>query len=162
MRRECRERFPRHRLAIPICITVLAWRTCRDASRGCLFVVSFEVDDGEKVPGIPCACATKNFTYLVRGPLSWNVTHFLFLSACCEQVVFCLAYYKEPTTVKAYKKATLSCKLSGNVTNENLTDSPKLGIDAAVGGATSTNISNNTIKLAKRLIAAKKVFDLFR
>ena len=24
---------------------------------------------GENVPGIPCACATRNFTYLVRGPL---------------------------------------------------------------------------------------------
>ena len=23
---------------------------------------------GENVPGIPCACATRNFTYLVRGP----------------------------------------------------------------------------------------------
>ena len=29
MRRECREIFPRHRgLAIPTCITALAWRTC--------------------------------------------------------------------------------------------------------------------------------------
>ena len=34
MRRECRERFPRHHgLAIPTCITVRVWRTCRDACR---------------------------------------------------------------------------------------------------------------------------------
>ena len=34
MRRECRERFPRHReLAILICTTARAWRTCRDACR---------------------------------------------------------------------------------------------------------------------------------
>ena len=34
MRRECRERFPRHRgLAILTCITARAWRTCRDACR---------------------------------------------------------------------------------------------------------------------------------
>ena len=34
MRRECRERFPRHRgWAIPTCITARAWRTCRDACR---------------------------------------------------------------------------------------------------------------------------------
>ena len=34
MRRECRERFPRHcGLAIPTCITTRAWRTCRDACR---------------------------------------------------------------------------------------------------------------------------------
>ena len=34
MRRECRERFPRHReLAILTCITACAWRTCRDVCR---------------------------------------------------------------------------------------------------------------------------------
>ena len=34
MRRECRERFPRHhRQAIPTCITARASRTCRDACR---------------------------------------------------------------------------------------------------------------------------------
>ena len=34
MRRECRERFPRHRgLAIPTCIMTRAWRTCHDACR---------------------------------------------------------------------------------------------------------------------------------
>ena len=34
MRRECQERFSRHRgLAIPTCITALTWRTCRDACR---------------------------------------------------------------------------------------------------------------------------------
>ena len=34
MRRECRERFPRHReYAIPTCITARASRTCRDACR---------------------------------------------------------------------------------------------------------------------------------
>ena len=33
--------------------------------------LSIEVGSGENVPGIPGACATRNFTYLVRGPL-WN------------------------------------------------------------------------------------------
>ena len=66
MRRECRERFPRHRsLEIPACISVRAWRTCRDACRDHQRTVSFDVGAGEKVPG---ACATRNFTYLVRGP----------------------------------------------------------------------------------------------
>ena len=32
--------------------------------------VTFEVGIGENVPGFPCACATRNFTYLVRGPCS--------------------------------------------------------------------------------------------
>ena len=46
MRREGRERFPRHRgLAIPTCITARTSRTCRDA-------VSFGVGGGENVPGI--------------------------------------------------------------------------------------------------------------
>ena len=74
MRRECRERFPRHRgLAIPTCITARAWRTCRGACRDRLLVVSFEVGGWENVPGIPGACATRNFTYLARGP--WAMVH---------------------------------------------------------------------------------------
>ena len=72
MCRECRERFPLHRgLAIPTCITARAWRTCRDAWRDRYLVVSFEVGDAENVPGIPGACPTRNFTYLIRGP--WDM-----------------------------------------------------------------------------------------
>ena len=59
----------RHRgLAIPTCITARAWRTCRDACRDHYLADAFEVGVGENVPGIPGACATRNFTYLVRGP----------------------------------------------------------------------------------------------
>ena len=69
MRRECRERFPRQRgLAIPTCITARAWRMCRDACRDRKLAVCFEVGGEENVPGIPRACATRNFAYLVRGP----------------------------------------------------------------------------------------------
>ena len=42
--------------------------TCRDACRDRWLAVSFGVGGGENVPGIPGACATRNFTYLVRGP----------------------------------------------------------------------------------------------
>ena len=70
MRRECRERFPRFRkLAIPTCITARASRTCRDACRDRSIAVSFNVDGGENVPGIPGACATQKYPYLGRGPL---------------------------------------------------------------------------------------------
>ena len=69
MHRECRERFPRHRLQRkPLvsdpgmhhstCVTHVPW--CMSGlltGRG-----------GENVPGIPGACANHNFTYLVRGP----------------------------------------------------------------------------------------------
>ena len=69
MHRECRERFPRHRgLAIPTCIMARARRTCRDACRDRLLAVSFEVGGGGNVPSILGTCATRSFTYLVRGP----------------------------------------------------------------------------------------------
>ena len=34
-------------------------------------VVFCEVGGGDNVPGIPGTCATRNFTYLVRGPWLW-------------------------------------------------------------------------------------------
>ena len=65
MRRECRERFPRHcGLAIPTCITARAGRTCRDACRDRWLVVSFEVGVGENAPGIPG-----------KRPMSWWRKH---------------------------------------------------------------------------------------
>ena len=68
MRRECRERFPRHRLrrkplgADPSthhgsCVTHVPWCMSGSLTR----------DGGENLPGIPGA-STRNFTYLVRGP----------------------------------------------------------------------------------------------
>ena len=75
MRRECRERFSCHRgIAIPTCTTARASRTCRDACRDRSLAGSFEVSGGENVPGIPGACATRNFTYLIRGPW-WRPYH---------------------------------------------------------------------------------------
>ena len=71
MRRYCPERFPRYcLLMIPTCITARLSRTCRDVCRDRLLAVSFDIDGGENVPGIPGACATHNFTYLVGGPRS--------------------------------------------------------------------------------------------
>ena len=70
MRRECRGRFHRHRqLAFRTCITVRALHThvpwCMP---GWLTSGFFEVGHGQNVPGLPGACASCNFTYLVRGP----------------------------------------------------------------------------------------------
>ena len=61
--------FPRHRLQRkPLvsdpgmhhgtCVTHVPWCMSGSLTRG----------GGENVPGIPGACATRNFTYLVRGP----------------------------------------------------------------------------------------------
>ena len=69
MRRECRERFPRHRLQKkPLvsdpdmhhatCVTHVPWCMSVSLTRG----------GGENVPGIPGACATRKFTYLARVP----------------------------------------------------------------------------------------------
>ena len=69
MRRECRERFPRHRgLA-----TRHASRHVRHA-RGVMHAgiankqFLLKLVARENVPGIPGTCASRNFTYLVRGP----------------------------------------------------------------------------------------------
>ena len=71
--------FPHHRgLAIPTCITARASRTCRDACRDRWLAVPFEVGGGENVPGILGACATRNFTYLVKGPCMEHFVGFLF------------------------------------------------------------------------------------
>ena len=69
MRRECRERFPRHRLQRkPLvsdpgmhhgtCVTHVPWCMSGSLTHG----------GGENVPGIPSACATRDLTYLWRGP----------------------------------------------------------------------------------------------
>ena len=73
MRRECRERFPGHRpqrkplVSDPgmyhgTCVTHVPWCIAGSLTRG----------GGEDVPGIPDACATRNFTYLVRGSKPLN------------------------------------------------------------------------------------------
>ena len=77
IRRECLERFPRHRLQRKrlvsdpgmhhdTCATHVAWCLSGSLTRG----------GGENVTDIPGACATRNFTYLVRGickdnPIRW-------------------------------------------------------------------------------------------
>ena len=49
-------------LAIPACITARAWRTWRNACRD-----RQPAGVGENVPGIPGACAIRNFAYLSKG-----------------------------------------------------------------------------------------------
>ena len=69
MRRECQERFPRHwhqskplvsdpGMHHSMCVTHVPW--CMSGS--------LTLGRGENVPGIPGACATRNFAYLVWGP----------------------------------------------------------------------------------------------
>ena len=85
MHRDSRGYFTcRHGLAIPTCITARARRTCRGACRDRKPAVSFEVGGGENVPGIPGACATRNFPYLVRSP--WvRITGCYSMKRKCHQ-----------------------------------------------------------------------------
>ena len=89
MRRECRERFPRHWLqrkplvSDPVmhhgtCVTHVPW--CMSGSL---------IREGEEnVPGIPGACASRNFTYLVRGPWQrFRILHvFYSLFSLCNNL----------------------------------------------------------------------------
>ena len=70
MRRECRERFPRHRLLRKPLVSDPGMHhgTCVAHVPWCM-PGSLIRDGGENVPGIPGACATHDFMYLARGPL---------------------------------------------------------------------------------------------
>ena len=83
MRRECRERFPCHRLQrTPLvsdpgmhhgngtCVTDVPWCMSGSLTWG----------GGENVAGIPGACATRNFTYLARGPRRSHLKFILLKS----------------------------------------------------------------------------------
>ena len=88
MSREYWARFPRHRIQRKLlvsdpgmhhgtCVTHVPWCMSGSLTRG----------GGENVPGIPGACATRNFTYLVRGPwhskiITWNPWRFNTCSLC--------------------------------------------------------------------------------
>ena len=72
MRRKFRERFPRHWFQMKALISYPGMHpgTCVTHVPRCMSG-SLISCGGENVPGIPGACATRNFTYLARGPL-WD------------------------------------------------------------------------------------------
>ena len=69
MRRECRERFPRHRLQRNPLVSDPGMHpvTCVTHVPRCMSG-SLTRSGGENVPGIIGACATRNFAHLVRIP----------------------------------------------------------------------------------------------
>ena len=71
MRRDCRERFPRYRLQRKLLVSDLGMHhgTCVTHVPWCMSG-SLTRRGGENATGILGACATGNFTYLVRGPLA--------------------------------------------------------------------------------------------
>ena len=114
-----RERFPRHRLQRkPLvndpgmhhgtCTTHVPWWMSGSLTRGV----------GENVPGIPGACTTRNFTYLVRGP--WlrtplctadNAMGYKYISSITERkYVSGLLIFKR-VKFRLHPRPNLLCKL---------------------------------------------------
>ena len=102
MRRECRERFPRHPLQRkpPVSHPSMHHGTCVAHVPLCMSG-SLTRGGGENVPGIPGACATRNFTYLVWGPwisisemimLLWQSKRALISSNLKYQLSLLLSY----------------------------------------------------------------------
>ena len=87
MRRECWGRFPHHRLQGKPIVSdpSMHYGTCVKHMSWCMSG-SLTHDSGENVPGIPDACATRNFTYLIRGPWDdngeWNYKVPIQLNSC--------------------------------------------------------------------------------
>ena len=73
MRRECRERFIRHRLQRKPLVSDPGWHHVPWCMSG-----SLNHTGGENVPGIPGTCTTLNFTYLVRGP--WDAVRQYYVN----------------------------------------------------------------------------------
>ena len=72
MRQECRERFPHHRLQRKLLVSdpSMHYDTCVTHAPWCMSG-SLNHDGRESIPDIPGAYATRNCSYLVRGP--WKV-----------------------------------------------------------------------------------------
>ena len=107
MRRVCRERFSRHRLQRKslvsdtgihhgTCVTHVSWGMSGTLTRGA----------GRNVPGIPGACATRNFMYLARSP--WGP----FCRHCCTIL----------------KSITHCCRFSPPAMHANAVDATKTNI----------------------------------
>ena len=116
MRRESLWRFPRHQLQRkPLvsdpgmhhgtCVTHVPWSMSGSLTHG----------GRENGPGIPGACATSNFTYLVRGP--WYV-------ACqrCQRVSWHGSIYYDPKYSKPM--TTVEHKTGFEFTKERLITRP--------------------------------------
>ena len=102
MRRECRERFPRHRLhrkSLVIDPSMhVPWCMSGSITRG----------GGENVPSVPGACASCNFAYLVRG--SWLTFVVLRPTWKAKSVSWSMVSYKTlPKQLPSRERITTAC-----------------------------------------------------
>ena len=72
---------------------------------------------GENVPGIPGACATRNFTYLVRGP--WNAAQFTVQCRKYIQVEITMGKHCTPFT-EIVRKHTIMFDFVITINNDGL------------------------------------------
>ena len=107
MRRECQERFPRHRLQKnPLVndpgmhhvtyVTHVPW--CMSGS-----LIS---GGGENFPGLPSACPTRNFAYLVSGP--WWRLHYTLVSFKGSNIKKQLYMYLETPEMNPHVSTSLN------------------------------------------------------
>ena len=87
MRRECRERFPRHqfRRKPPISDPGMYYGTCVTHVPRCMSG-TLTCGGGQNITGIPGTCAICNFTYLVRG--QWCLSRLVPASSCPHGLPF--------------------------------------------------------------------------
>ena len=125
MRRECRERFPRHRpqrkqlVSDPgmhhcTCVTHVPW--CMPGS--------LTAEAGKTFSAIPGACATRNFTYLVRGPKNEPVLCVYTWNTCLGRVHCQMQIYSSDQTVLCCALVLIDCT---NIIHGTLT--PGLSLD---------------------------------
>ena len=100
MRGECRERFPRHQLQRKRLVSDPGMHhgTCATHVLWCM-TGSLTHCDGENVPSIPGACATRNFPYLVRGPR---------INQCIPWILWDMIIYHMPRYSSIAHRATYS------------------------------------------------------
>ena len=94
MRRECRERFLRHRLQRKPLVRYLGMHHGTGVT-GVLWCMSGSLTryGGENVPCIPGACATHNFTFLTRNPLRNYGTKLQVLPLRSIRFSSCVYYF---------------------------------------------------------------------
>ena len=116
MRRECRERFPRHRLQRKPLVGEPGMHNGTCVTHVALCIAGLLIrTGGENVLGIPSACATQLFTYPARGPwihAFWNNA----MNAITICIRDCIPYILDANPVNGFGviKSYITCELIFN------------------------------------------------
>ena len=118
MHRDCRERVPRQRLQRePLANDPgMHHGTCFKRVSWCVSG-SLPFNGGGNVPGIPGACATRHFAYLVRGPCSAPIAYIWHIFMQLAWYVLCLNNIL-PYETKYLRVKKLLCRSCLNIDRE--------------------------------------------